>query len=166
MEEDRTSRPTSYWREGAAPWIAKGATRGRADSPMGVVAEALPPCESGEVEIACLSIRSTTGDLVSVRARRVEGLIRYRAVDEYEGEEDLAPTQAERPLSLLELGQLLCSIELGADGGLLQGLWAEELDAGYPEDEAVDRVAVSSPFYPSVSAEYVRLFQSWLQARG
>lgn len=44
---------------------------------------------------------------------------------------------------------------------MLQGLWAEELDAGYPEDEAVERVAVSLPFYPSVSAEYDRLFESW-----
>lgn len=48
--------------------------------------EYLPDQHDGEVEIARIEIDSTTADVTSVYARRDGGLIRYRVVDEYEGE--------------------------------------------------------------------------------
>ncbi len=48
--------------------------------------EFLLPCEPGELEIARLTIRSTTYDVLSVRAKRVKNRIRVRVDDEYDGE--------------------------------------------------------------------------------
>src|SRR5262249_4767409 len=45
--------------------------------------EYLPGYQDEEVEIARVSLQSTTGDVISIRARRDRGAIRYRVVDEY-----------------------------------------------------------------------------------
>jgi len=54
--------------------------------PMFMGGNYLPDTENGEVEIARISIRSTTFDVTCVYAKPVEGLIHYRVVDEYGGE--------------------------------------------------------------------------------
>ena len=54
--------------------------------PMCMGGEFLLPCEPGELEIARLTIRSTTYDVVSVRAKRLKNRIRVRVDDEYDGE--------------------------------------------------------------------------------
>lgn len=68
--------------------------------------EYLPDTDEDEVEIARIEIASTTGDVTSVYARRVDGLIHYRVVDEYGG--DTLTDDCERasiePLTLGELG--------------------------------------------------------------
>ena len=45
--------------------------------------EYLPDYRRGEVEIARVSLRSTTGDVMSVRARPLKRGVGYRVVDEY-----------------------------------------------------------------------------------
>ena len=60
-EEDRTA-----WSAGG-PWCMGG--------------EYLPEMEEGEVEIARISMESTTSDQVSVSARQVGDYIHYRIVD-------------------------------------------------------------------------------------
>jgi len=69
------------------------------------LARAVPDTEDGEVEIARISISSTTGDVTSVYAKPVNGAIRYRVVDEYEGDTLTETTEMEsdRPLTLGEL---------------------------------------------------------------
>lgn len=58
--------------------------------------EYLPDLEASEVEIARISLQSTTFDVISIRARRTsKGTILYRAVDEYEGEFNY-PANAQR----------------------------------------------------------------------
>ena len=44
--------------------------------------EYLPPLRKGEVEIARISLESTTDDQISIRARRGRERIRCRVVDE------------------------------------------------------------------------------------
>src|ERR1039457_2907479 len=51
--------------------------------PSNMGGEYLPPLRKDEVEIARISLESTTADQISVRARRVREQIRYRIVDEY-----------------------------------------------------------------------------------
>src|SRR6266487_3176639 len=51
--------------------------------PSNMGGEYLPPLRKDEVEIARISLASTTGDQISVRARRLIGRIGYRIVDEY-----------------------------------------------------------------------------------
>lgn len=67
--------------------------------------EYLPNLQDTEIEIARISIQSVTSDVTSVYARRGEGCIHYRVVDEYEG--DTLSGERERtttqPLTLGEL---------------------------------------------------------------
>ena len=48
--------------------------------------EYLPGMEEDEVEIGRAVLDSVTRDVISIRARRKEGLIQYSVVDEYEGD--------------------------------------------------------------------------------
>ena len=67
--------------------------------------EYLPDLDETEIEIARISISSTTGDVTSMYARRGKKCIHYRVVDEYGGETLTADTErtSERPLTLGEL---------------------------------------------------------------
>lgn len=58
--------------------------------PMFMGGNYLPDTEHGEVEIARIQIKSTTYDVTSVFARPGNGVIRYRLVDEYDGQPCLA----------------------------------------------------------------------------
>jgi len=53
--------------------------------PMFMGAEYLPDKQADEVEIARIEIKSTTGDVTSVYAKRRSSGIHYRVVDEYDG---------------------------------------------------------------------------------
>ena len=77
--------------------------------PMFMGGEYLPDLEENEVEIARISLRSVTGDVNSVYARRGEGLIHFRVVDEYEGETltGLTELSSEKPLTLGELYEFI-----------------------------------------------------------
>src|SRR5262245_20849225 len=61
--------------------------------------EYLPGYQDEEVEIARVSLQSTTGDVISIRARRERGAIRYRVVDEYGTKIVCSPTESSEPLS-------------------------------------------------------------------
>jgi hypothetical protein len=65
----------------------------------------LPETENGEVEIARITIDSTTRGVTSVYARPIEGRIGYRVVDEYGSDtlQDPAEMGSDRPLTLGEL---------------------------------------------------------------
>lgn len=67
--------------------------------------EYLPDLDATEIEIARISIRSTTGDVTSLYARRGEGCIHYRVVDEYGGDTLTGDNErsSDKPLSLGEL---------------------------------------------------------------
>ena len=63
----------------------------------------LPNLRVGEVEIARISIESTTGDVTAVYARKLGERIHYRVVDEYEGQtlgERTAGGAGERPVKV------------------------------------------------------------------
>lgn len=65
--------------------------------------EFLPDCAPGEVEIARISLESTTHDIISLRAgRKDDGTIGYTIADEYEGMSSfhLSRQSSELPLTL------------------------------------------------------------------
>lgn len=72
--------------------------------PMFMGGNYLPDTDDGEVEIARISIASTTRDVTSVYARPDDGIIRYRVVDEYDGDTltGVSETESEKPLTLGE----------------------------------------------------------------
>ena len=102
----------------------------------------LPDTEEGEVEIARIEIASTTFDVTCLYARQQEGRIRYRVVDEYDGDTLTGPTEtiSNSPLSLTEM----CEFFLGA--------WSlvEVLEMNFEGDlePALGFFAAKSKFYP------------------
>jgi hypothetical protein len=118
--------------------------------------EYLPDALPGEVEIARVTLASTTQDVVSVRARRGKRRIRYRVVDEYGGETLTGRRErtSVRPLSL------------GALVDFLDGAWPMrevvtmndmECDVGAMRSF----ISVSSPFYSDLATYYDRCFVEW-----
>lgn len=106
----------------------------------------LPGSDSGEVEIARIFIRSTTGDVTAVYARMAGPKIVYRVVDEYGGDTLQGETtrEASGPLTLGELYDFFTSA------------WPfhEVLDMNFEGDtEAMlDFFRAESDFYPQLDA--------------
>jgi hypothetical protein len=123
--------------------------------------EYLPNLASNEVEIARITIASTTQDVTSVYARRGKGRIYYRAVDEYNGEtmsEETTRTSA-RPLAMGELEAFfngawsifdVLGLNFGSYGHVLQDLLAF--------------TNVESQFYPQIDALYRHRIEAWANA--
>ncbi|TDY55921.1 hypothetical protein C8D99_1202 [Aminivibrio pyruvatiphilus] len=88
--------------------------------------EYLPPCREYEVEIARVTIRSTTYDVVSVRAKYGKNRISYRINDEYNGD-NLGEKHTRTSIRPLTLGSLL---------DFLTGAWSlyESVEYNYPDD--------------------------------
>lgn len=73
--------------------------------PMFMGGNYLPDTEEGEVEIARISIKSTTYDVTCVYARPDNGAIHYRVVDEYGGDtlQGTGQARTDKPMTLSEL---------------------------------------------------------------
>ena len=110
--------------------------------PMFMGGEYLPDMGAGEVEIARIAIRSTTGDVTSLYARRSGRRIVYRMVDEYGGDTLRGRTwrTSTRPLAF------------GTMAGFFLGAWdlLNVLDCNYDNDlEGMLRFfRGTSAFYP------------------
>jgi hypothetical protein len=125
--------------------------------------EYLPNLTHSEVEIARITIASTTQDVTSVYARRGKNRIRYRVVDEYDGDtlSGKNTRTSTRPLTLGELE------------GFLNGAWSifDVLamnfgHSGYDRDEMLDFVVgVESQFYPQIGKLYERRIEAWAATR-
>ena len=107
--------------------------------------EYLPNRSRQEVEIARITIASTTQDVTCVYARQVGDRIHYRVVDEYEGMtlDEPSTRTSNKPLKLQELvdfflksWNLIACLEVNFEG------------AGYPRDEVQGFIVdASSSFY-------------------
>jgi hypothetical protein len=111
--------------------------------------EYLPDYKSDEVEIARIELRSTTADVISIRARKEENGITYRVVDEYDTEFSFNPEHSRKPLSLGRLARLIDEMEGGFDGGPY--IWAL-LGCNADCCGEIDRtfVRIRSDFYPEL----------------
>jgi len=121
--------------------------------------EYLPDLMANEVMIARITIASTTQDVTCVYARRGKNRIRYRVVDEYEGETLSGRTTrtSTKPLTLGELS------------AFFDGAWSifDVLEMnfghdGYDADE-MQRfvVGLDSQFYPDFGRLYRRRIDEW-----
>jgi hypothetical protein len=129
--------------------------------------EYLPDFSSGEVEIARISLQSTTFDVVSIRARPHERSIAYRIVDEYGEEFDERPEFSEQPFSLEELIGFL-------DNSGHRELWHGGISVGYNEYNLqggadIERIryftTISSDIYLQLKTHYQRFFEDWYRER-
>jgi hypothetical protein len=122
--------------------------------------------EADEVEIARISLASVTFDVISVRARRENGKIGYRIVDEYESKIRCSPAESDKPLNL---GELIDLID-GANGENVPGtgLTGCFRDLNYsPEwgkaENLVGFVTVTSEFYDELQEYYEEEAGEWLE---
>jgi hypothetical protein len=104
--------------------------------------EYLPAYEPGQVEIARIEIKSMTGDVISIRAKKSEPWIFYSIADEYEQEFIITEDHSEKPATLLQLIALIDGARNTEGGTLIQ----YQLGA--------DFTRVVSLFYPQLSAHY------------
>jgi len=127
--------------------------------------EYLPALAEGEVEIARISLASTTGDQISVRAQREDGTIRYRVADEYESTFQLSIETSEAPLTLGQLIRLIDESGYDGDryaGGLVFSHLAYNFEYGSDVDELEGFVSVESAYYPQLSVHYQIVVDRWL----
>lgn len=110
--------------------------------PMFMGGNYLPDTEGGEVEIARISIKSTTFDVTCVYARPDAGVIHYRVVDEYGGDTLQGPgeAQTDKPMALGEFADFFL------------GAWPliDVLEMNFEGDQegAMDFFSADSDFYP------------------
>ncbi|MCG7980278.1 MAG: hypothetical protein N0E58_19380 [Candidatus Thiodiazotropha endolucinida] len=120
--------------------------------------EYLPEVEERELEIARITIASTTYDVTVVRATLINQQIHYRVVDEYDDDTLSNKTEctSSKPLTLGELE------------AFLNGAWTlfDVLDMNfqhvdYDLDSMLDFVMPSSEFYPDFGTLYHNRIIAW-----
>lgn len=122
--------------------------------PMFMGGEYLPDYEPREVEIARIELRSTTRDVISVRAGLEEdGTFCYRVVDEYGTWFALPIRTSEQPLTLGELLQVFEESSCPDRTGLVMPILDMNAESVDP-DALRGFITVSSEFYPQLCGIY------------
>ena len=141
-------------------------------NPHWVGGEYLPDYLLGEAEIARIVLASLTRDVYSIRARRENGLLRLRLVDDYHRPWCVTPATSTQPLTLGELVPLVdtarCQDVENAQADLIGGFLEEGVGASASPETILQRatfITVSSPFYPQLQEHYARHAQTWATAR-
>ena len=124
--------------------------------------EYLPNLEAQEVEIARITIASTTQDVTCVYAKRGSSRIHYRVVDEYENMTlDERTRTSLRPLTLIELFDFFIK---GWD--LFCCLEANFSDHGYHREEVQGFIVdASSSFYAEFGDLVTQRVDTWVDQR-
>jgi hypothetical protein len=124
--------------------------------------EYLPNREAQEVEIARITIASTTQDVTCVYAKRGKSRIYYRIVDEYEGMTlDNRRRTSLKPLSLIELFDFFIK---GWD--LFCCLDANFCEHGYVREEVQGFIVdASSSFYAEFGDLVAQRVDTWVDQR-
>jgi hypothetical protein len=129
----------------------------------------LPGFKRFEVEIARLSLESTTWDVISIRARPSSHGIVYRVVDEYDTNYRIRPRSSRKPLTLGKLIQLIESMTGWEDDRSMSPPALRD-SQGFCNDERMisdlrSFVTVSSEFYPDLEPWYERDADRWVKRK-
>lgn len=173
--ENRRQMITDYWKAGRLEELEPSILLDEQDDetrkrrgmihPSFMGGEYLPSYLPLEVEIARICLKTTTTDIISLRARPVPEGIAYRVVDEYDGEFTLPLPVSAVPLTL---GELIRQF----DDGELKGLeWGGGLSLGYNQmnaehsdfEQLRDFTRISSEFYRYLGYHFERVFAGWVK---
>ncbi len=128
--------------------------------------EYLPDFEPDEVEIARVVMKSTTMDVISIRARPTKRRIIFRIVDEYADEwsEDdewghyrMVPKSSARPLTLKKL---IRAIEVNE---LIDGPRRMNYEGGCSAEEIYNFATASSAYYLDLASWFDKANEKWLR---
>jgi hypothetical protein len=107
--------------------------------------------------------------VISVRAKRSKEGIRYRIVDEHEGDFDFSPELTDQPLSFGELVQLIEGATIvgwEADAVGLPDIYrAYNVEEGDDPEKLRDFVTVSSEFYPRLYDYFEAQAEKWVRSK-
>src|SRR5260221_14205166 len=136
--------------------------------PMFMGGEYLPDYGDCEVEIARIELKSTTYDVISLRARPIGSRIRYRLVDEYETEYRLPQQTSRRPFSLRELVRFLEFVEqpdlsdpTWSRFGFVLSFNESCLGCGADLRDLRDFTRLDSDYYPDRVTAYSQALEEW-----
>ena len=127
--------------------------------------EYLPDCNPSETEIARVKLRSTTQDLISIRATREDGELRYPIVDEYDDHEFSLWTQfSQKPFSVKKLIEFLdnSSEVKGYPGSLTLAYNNSNADGVLSRERLRDFTTVCSEIYSQLEEHYDRVYADWI----
>ena len=133
--------------------------------------EYLPNYGLNETEIARIELRSTTSDVISIRARPRGKRIEYSVCDEYESEFKLPQKTSSHPFSLQELICFLDHVEefKGEASwnrfGFILSFNQCNLECGADLETLEDFTRVGSDFYPDLGLHYASSIAEWYEAR-
>jgi hypothetical protein len=141
--------------------------------PLFMGGEYLPADLPGEVSIVRVSLNSTTGDVMALRARPVTGGIGYRITDEYETVFPLPFYQSPGPVTTAGVVRLLDEthdMSAHAGPGLVFGPVVMNYGHGVRTPEEVEKwrhqascfATVQSSFYPGLGEWYRSRIEAWL----
>lgn len=124
--------------------------------------EYLPDREDEEVEIARITIASTTRDVTCVYAKRGKNRIYYRVVDEYNGDTLNQPTRtSSKPLTLKQLTEFFLK-----SWDLISCLDVNFESDGYPRDDVQNFIVdASSNFYAEFGTLITLKIDEWLDTK-
>jgi hypothetical protein len=126
--------------------------------------EYLPDYAASEVEIARVTMASTTQDVISIRARPQPGGIGFSVSDEYDSTFTIKPALAKRPLSLRQLVRLIDTGKGDEMGPIGLGIIQSQFDCtAEPADSFADFMEFGSEFYRALSAHYWFATQRWME---
>jgi hypothetical protein len=168
---DRDVRPDTYWDGSGLVQGDENWQRAEAAVSAGVVGEHLPKLQQGEVEIAMISMLSATGDVISIRARKDEAVIRYTVVDEYEEDREgepgfeFQPQQSLQPLTFGEMTDLLWNLSVSDETSLFESTWLMCPDLDINDDEPDEYFSISSDFYSGLEDWFEQKFLEWKRGR-
>jgi hypothetical protein len=130
--------------------------------------EYLPQLGMEDVEIARISLASTTSDQIVIRASNGGGKIRYDVCDEYDSTFELAFSESDQPLTLAELIAFIDGSKHEDDeepGGLLVCHWENMCEWGESLDDAIGFAWIQSAWYPELAAYYGQVATDWYERK-
>ena len=148
IEEDRLSDLHPFFTQTSLSAEDRRARAAIHPSFMG--GEYLPDFEEGELEVARLSLKSVTADVISVRLRRTEDGFVYRIVDEYMDQypngllDEPTTIVVDQPLTMKDFGAFVVQVSR-------MDYWCDP-ESYDTEEEAQDFVVATSEFYPEFGA--------------
>lgn len=128
--------------------------------------EELPDLYDNEIEICRIVIKSSTLDIISLRAQKIENELHFRIVDEHEINDYQLPYKISKsPLSMKEIVSNLdeCIINQSTDykEGLVKSIFCEQINDFDTFEEASKFISVHSIFYHQLENYYEEMKLNW-----
>lgn len=133
--------------------------------PMFMGGEYLPDYNPGETEIARIELKSVTRDVISLRVKKKNGLLRYSLVDEYD-EHTFWPAKktSKKPFTLAGLIDFIgnSNHDIDQPGGLVFVYNNYNESGGCSRESLESFTTISSEIYTQLKQHYQNVFAGWV----